>query len=465
MRDPLSASGIRCRMTTGDRSARLAPGFLSWTGDEERGSGRDSRSVIEVDAAQSFQSIDGFGFALTGGSAQLIGGLPGPVRARLLRELFSRESGGIGVSALRLGIGASDLSAESYSYDDLPQGMTDPDLARFSLDAGDREIVPLLREILAVNPALRIIASPWSAPPWMKTNGGFIGGRLRPECYGIYARYLVRFVQAMKANGIPVHGLTPQNEPRNGKNEPSMEMAPAEETAFIRDHLGPALRGAGLGRVELFCWDHNCDEISYPLSVLADGGAREYLSGVAWHLYAGDIAALGRVHEAYPGMKMYFTEQWVGSDGNFADDLRWHVRNVLIGAMRNWSRAVLEWNLASDPQCGPHTRGGEDRCVGALTIFEGAGSAGAGGDRIIRNVAYYVVAHAAGFVPPHARRIASRLVDGLPNVAFRTREGTVVLIILNDGSGPREFEIAFGKKRARAILPGGAVATLVWPME
>jgi glucosylceramidase len=413
---------------------------------------RDDFPAISVDEGQVFQPIEGFGFSLTGGSALLISRLPDADRSALLWELFSPEGNGIGVSFLRLSIGASDLSERSFSYDDRPEGQDDVELAYFDINAGDPEVIPLLKEILAVAPKLKIIATPWSAPPWMKTNRNFVGGRLRPECAGLYAAYLVKYLMAMRENGIVVHAITPQNEPLNQKNDPSMGMDCAEQADFIKRHLGPALLEAGLAEVELFCWDHNCDVKEYPLAVFADEDARPYLKGSAWHLYGGDIAALSAVHGAYPDMKLYFTEQWVGADGQFASDLRWHVRNVLIGSLRNWAGVVLEWNLAADPHCRPHTPGGEGSCVGALTL--GAG--------IRRNVAYYVIAHAAKFVRPGSVRIFSDEPPSLPNVAFRTPAGQIVLIVLNDGDEAQSCTLHYQGKHAAATLPAGVVATFVW---
>jgi glucosylceramidase len=233
-----------------------------------------------------------------------------------------------------------------------------------------------------------------------------------------------------------------------------MVMEASEQAEFIKHHLGPALRDAGLADVELFCWDHNCDVKEYPLTVFADADARQYLSGSAWHLYGGDISVLSEMHLAYPDMKLYFTEQWVGSDGEFGGDLMWHARHVLIGSLRNWSRAVLEWNLASDPFCGPHTPGGEARCVGALTID---------GDQVTRNVAYYVIAHAAKFVRPGSLRINSGdQIDYLPNVAFLTPEGSVVLIVLNDTADPQALAIQYQGNSAVVELPARSVASYVW---
>jgi glucosylceramidase len=409
--------------------------------------------VITVDTGQKYQAIEGFGFSLTGGSAILISRLPDADRIKLLRELFLPDEDGIGVSFLRLSIGASDLSERCFTYNDMPAGQSDPELAQFDIEAGDLEVIPLLREILAINPKIKIMATAWSAPPWMKTSLAFRGGKLKEDCYAIYAAYLVKYLQTMQDRGITIHAITPQNEPLNQKNEPSMTMEASEQAAFIKHHLGPALWKAGLNEVELFCWDHNCDVPEYPLEVFADAEARRYLTGSAWHLYGGDISALSEVHQLYPDMKLYFTEQWVGSDGQFGGDLMWHVKNVLIGSLRNWSRVVFEWNLASDPFCCPHTPGGEARCVGALTI----------GEEVSRNVAYYVIAHAAKFIRPGSVRIGSDQPASLPNVAFATPAGYVVLIVLNDGAEPQSFAIRNQGKHAVTTLPGNTVATYVWP--
>lgn len=404
---------------------------------------------ITINPALKFQPVEGFGFSLTGGSALLISRLPEPDRSDLLHELFLPE--GIGISFLRLSIGASDLSERSFSYDDMPVGASDPELQHFDLLAGDKEVIPLLKEILAINPALKIIATAWSAPPWMKTNHRFVGGQLKPDCQAIYARYLVKYLLAMREQGIVIHAITPQNEPQNHKNDPSMVMHAYEQVAFIKRHLVPALQDAGLNEVELFCWDHNCDGKEYPLTVFADAEVRQHLSGSAWHLYAGDISALSEMHQAYPEMKLYFTEQWVGSDGEFGGDLLWHIRNVLIGSMRNWSRVVLEWNLAADPYCCPHTAGGEARCVGALTID---------GKQVTRNVAYYIIGHAAKWVRPGSIRVDSD-ENTLPNVAFLTPERRLVLIVMND-SDSVDFNIFYQSQNASVSLPARSVATYIW---
>ncbi|HEY1006416.1 MAG TPA: glycoside hydrolase family 30 beta sandwich domain-containing protein, partial [Sphingobacteriaceae bacterium] len=383
--------------------------------------------------------------------AMLINALPAKEKEALLRELFLPDSSGIGISYLRISLGASDLSMVPFTYDDMPAGQTDPSLKNFTLDRERTDLIPLLKQILGLNPEIRLMASPWTAPTWMKTNNSFVGGSLRPEYYEVYARYLVKYLQEMEASGIPIDALTPQNEPLHGGNNPSMVMQASEQAAFIRDHLGPALEAAGI-RTKIIIYDHNADRPDYPISVLNDPEARKYISGSAFHLYGGSISALSTVHQAHPDKGIYFTEQWVGGPGNFGGDLQWHVTNLIIGATRNWSRNVLEWNLAADPQYKPHTNGGCANCEGAITI----------GTDIRRNVSYYIIAHASKFVRPGSVRIETNTPAGIPNVAFRTPEGKKVLIAINTGSTPATFNIKHNDRSVVTSLNPGSVGTYVW---
>jgi len=409
--------------------------------------------TVRVDRAHPCQTMDGFGWCLTGGSAQHLMRMSPPARAALLRELFDATGTNIGASYLRLTIGASDLNEKVFSYDDLPPGQVDPQLDHFSLGPDLGDVIPVLREILAVNPAVKFMASPWSPPPWMKTNGDTRGGSLKPEFYDAYARYFVRYLQEMRKQGITIDALTIQNEPLHPGNNPSLKMEAAEQALFIKSHLGPALHSAGLG-VKIVCYDHNADRPDYPLSIFDDAGASPFVEGAAFHLYAGTIDVLSKVHEAHPEKSLYFTEQWVGGPGNLAGDLAWHTRTLIIGAPRNWCRVVLEWNLASDPRYQPHTdRGGCDRCLGAVTID---------GDRVTRNPAYYIIAHASKFVRPGSTRLLTPALEALPNVVFQTPGGRTVVVVMNPGSTPRRFNLVDGGTVAVTALAGGAVASLVW---
>lgn len=426
--------------------------FQQQPGDLRFGKIVQSGQVIEVDAGQTYQTIDGFGNCLTDGSAIVINKMTPAAREKLLNELFRTDGNNIGISYLRISVGASDLSEQPYFYDDLPVGESDFDLKKFSIDMEREKLIPVLREILRINPAIKILASPWSAPAWMKTNQNSKGGSLRKECFDVYARYFVRYLCEMKAAGIPIDAITIQNEPLHPGNNPSMFMPAEEQALFVKQNLGPAFAAAGL-KTKIIVYDHNADKISYPLTILRDSAAARYVDGSAFHLYGGKIEALTEVHNEFPGKNLYFTEQWVGAPGNLPGDLAWHVKTLIIGATRNWCRNVLEWNLASDPTYHPHTVGGCDRCLGTVTLD---------GDVVTRNPAYFILAHAAKFVRPGSVRIASGLVDQLPNVAFKTPDGKLVLIVLNEAKEPRQFSIKSKGKVLQATLDSGAVGTFVW---
>jgi glucosylceramidase len=408
----------------------------------------NSYATITVDSATSYQAIDGFGYTLTGGSAQVINTLDANTKNNLLQELFGNTSNSIGINYLRISIGASDLNAEVFSYDDVAG---DVELAHFTLDKDKTDLIALLKEIITINPSIKILATPWSAPAWMKDNNNTIGGSLKAEYYNVYANYFVKYIQAMQAEGITIDAITPQNEPLNPGNNPSMVMQSGDEATFIKNNLGPAFTAANIS-TKIIVYDHNCDQPSYATSILNDVDAAKYVDGSAFHLYAGDISALSTVHNSFPDKHVYFTEQFTSSNGQFAGDFLWHMKNVVIGSMNNWSRTALEWNLANDASFGPHTPGGCTECKGALTI---SGS-------VTRNVAYYILAQIAKFVPAGSVRIKSDAVSGLHNVAFKTPAGKKVLLILNDGSTAINVNIKFKDKMAVANLPAGSAATYTW---
>jgi len=398
-----------------------------------------TNQVIYVDATKTYQTIDGFGFALTGGSAQLIQHMEPEKRAALLHELFATDGTSIGV----------------FSYDDLPDGQTDPTLAKFSLGPDRDDVVPVMKQILTINPHIKILASPWSAPLWMKTSGAAKGGVLKPEFFSAYATYFVKYIQAMKAEGIPIDAVTIQNEPLNEKNTPSMLMLESEQAAFIENDLGPAFRRAEL-KTKIVLYDHNLDHPLYPLSIMRDPKANKYIDGTGFHLYGGTVEAMTQVHDAFPRKNLYFTEQMVvsGHRSNGGMDLSKPVARIIIGTTRNWSKNVLLWNLAADPSFGPHTNdGGCSGCQGAITID---------GNDFTRNLAFYTLAHASKFVRPGSVRIASNTFDSLPNVAFKTTDGKRVLIIANTSATAQKFDVRSGTNLFTASLDAGSVGTYIW---
>lgn len=440
-----SGDPVQVWLTKGDQSVKLQQQSTAYfSGTSSTG------TTIEVDASQIFQNIDGFGYTLTGGSVQVINQLNLAKKQELLNDLFG--SSGIGVNYLRISIGASDLNSEVFSYDDMPAGQTDPTLAQFSLTK-DQAVIQMLKDILIINPNIKILATPWSPPIWMKDNGSSIGGSLKPEFYGVYAQYFVKYIQAMQAQGIKIDAITPQNEPLHPGNNPSMYMTATDQATFIKTHLGPAFQAANI-TTKIIAYDHNCDNPAYPLTVLNDSAANPYVDGSAFHLYAGDISALSTVHNLFPNKNVYFTEQWTSSTGNFGGDLDWHVKNVIIGSMRNWSKTALEWNVANDASFGPHTPGGCTQCKGAVTITGGSGYE--------KNVAYYIIAHASKFVPVNSQRIASTQSDNLSTVAFKTPAGKTVLIVQNGNSTDRAFSIKYNQKTAPVTISGSSTATYIF---
>lgn len=438
---------VQVWLTKGDESIKLQQQpSINFTNNPDNGQN------IEIDDTQKFQYIDGFGYTLTGGSVEVINKLSEPKRKALLNELFGSSSNSISVSYLRLSVGASDLDSQVFSYDDLPEGKTDVSLEHFSLDR-DKDLITMLKEILAINPKIKLISAPWSAPVWMKDNGKSKGGSLKPEYYGVYANYFVKYIQEMKKEGITVDAITPQNEPLHPGNNPSLYMTSDQQKDFIKNHLGPVFQSNGV-KTKIVVYDHNCNKPEYATNILSDSDAYKYVDGSAFHLYEGDISALSIVHNAYPNKNLYFTEQWTGAKSNFNEDLNWHTKNVIIGSMRNWSKIALEWNLANDPQYNPHTDGGCTECKGAITVSDK--------ENFIRNVSYYIIAHATKFIPARSQRIASSQTDNLSTVAFKTPQGKTVLIVQNNNKTEETFTLKYNQKTAPIKISGNSVATYIF---
>ncbi len=408
--------------------------------------------TINVNEAKTYQEIDGFGFSLTGGSALHLKNMASSERSKLLNELFKYDGNNIGVSYLRISIGASDLDAVPFSYNDLPIGETDVELNKFSINEDMKNLIPVLKEIIAINPSIKIMGSPWSPPVWMKTNQSSKGGSLNPKYYDVYAKYFVKYVKAMAAEGITIDAITVQNEPLHPGNNPSLLMEAADQAIFVKNNLGPAFETAGI-ETKIIIYDHNADRTDYPISILNDPEAKKYIDGSAFHLYGGKIDDLSLVHAAHPDKNLYFTEQWVGINESFEGNLKWHTRELIIGATRNWCKTVLEWNLAANSNLEPHTDGGCTQCLGALTID---------GNTVVRNVAYYIISHASKFVRPGSIRIESNNSSELPNVAFKTPTGKIVVIVLNNTGAKKTFNINASNTAVTTSLDAGAVGTYVW---
>lgn len=442
---PTTTSDVAFYLTKGDQTALLQKQTTVLNFNNTT----NAYQNIEVDEASAFQTVDGFGFTLTGGSAEVINSLSASKKQELLQDLFGSNENAIAVSYLRISIGASDLNATPFSYNDQMNVL----LTNFSLTPDMTHLIPVLKEILLINPNIKIMAVPWSAPAWMKDNNNTIGGSLKTQYFSVYAKYFVKYIQAMQAQGITIDAVCPQNEPLNPNNNPSMYMSAQDQTNFIKNNLGPAFQTANI-TTKIVIYDHNCDKPDYPISVLNDAVANPYINGSAFHLYGGDISALTTVHDAFPSKNVYFTEQWTSSTGDFGGDLKWLSKNVVIGSLRNWSKNALAWNLANDASFGPHTPGGCTQCKGAITIT--------GTSSYTKNVSYYIIAHASKFVPTGSIRIASTESGYLSTAAFKTPTGKKVLLVENDGSATQNFNIKYNGKWVTTSLVGGAVATFTW---
>jgi glucosylceramidase len=437
-------------LTTADGAEKLAPQPLQKASGPVLGS-----EAVTIDTAKRFQKMHGFGAAITDASAQVISQLPPEKRHAIMAELFGRAKGGLGLSFTRLTIGASDFSTHDYSYDDTPGNAPDPELRHFSIEPAKQYVLPRVREALKINPDLLVMISPWSAPAWMKTSGSLIKGQLLPQYYPAFANYLARTVQAFSREGVPVAMLTIQNEPNFEPGDyPGERVDPPQRAEIIGRHVGPTFKSLGL-RTQILDWDHNWDKPQMPLEVLSDPVARQFISGVAWHCYNGDVSAQGPVHDAYPDKDAWVTECSGGDWApKFSEMLGWMTDQLIIGAANNWSRGTLLWNLALDPAHGPHTGGCTD-CQGVVTIDAAAG-------RITRNVEYYVLGHASRFILPGAYRVATAIHgNAVAAAAFVNPDGSRVAILYRK-TGDGAVTVALDGELYSLAMPGGSVATLRW---
>ena len=410
-----AAPKLQAWVTTGDKSQLLAAQPPSGV---VPANAVDGLPVIAVDPSERHQSIVGFGAAITDASAWLIQNKLSPAqRDALLRELFGRANGGLGFSFTRVTIGASDFSLDHYSLDETPNGAPDPALERFSLERPEQYIFPTIRAALKINPDLKVMHSPWSAPAWMKTTGSLIQGELKPEAYPVYADFFARYIKGAAKLGVPTDYLSIQNEPDfEPDSYPGMRWKPEGRARFFGENLAPVFQREKI-TTKVLDWDHNWDQPQQPMTVLADPKANAFLAGVAWHCYAGDVSAQGPVTAAHPDKEIFLTEcsggEWAPK---FDDSFSWMVENLIIGSTRGGSRGVLMWNLALDEKFGPH-KGGCSDCRPVVTIDSQTGA-------VTRTQEYYAFGHASRFVKPGAVRIGSPAKLGdLRTVAFQNRDG------------------------------------------
>lgn len=429
-----TTKSVRVWLTTGNEAYKL----------EQRNSLEFSREfgdfTIQIDTTTTYQRMDGFGAALTGSSAFLLKNLPAHQRDSILRDLFDPQKG-IGINYLRLTIGSSDFSIGIYSYAD---GGT---IESFAIPERDRiDLLPVLKEILAINPTIKILASPWSAPAWMKKNNSMLGGSLRgPEVYADFAEYFVRYVKAFAAEGITIDAITLQNEPMHQTNGyPTMLMEWTEQNEIIRDYLGPAFKANNLN-TKIIIWDHNFDMSYYPMNILNDPVTRTFVDGTGWHGYGGNASAIDRVQEAHPDKNVYFTEQ---SGGGWNTDtpmgnMFYYMREFLMASVNRGSKNFIMWNLALNPDHGPTTTsGGCQNCRGVITIRPDGS--------YLRNEEYFLIGHFSKFVRLNAVRVENSTtnpVGGITVSSFMNTDGSKVVVVMNRSGNKLKYAVRCGDRK------------------
>jgi len=442
------AAAVQVWLSTVDQKSQLArQEDVEWKGDR-----RKPDYEITIDENRKYQQMTGFGASFTDSSAYLLQeSLTPEARARVMKDLFNRE--GIHLSLIRQPMGSCDYNLGLFSYDDEPG---DVSLKKFNIDNDRKHMIPCVKEALRENPELKVFASPWSAPGWMKTSGSMIGGALKPEYFKSYAEYFRYFIEAYRAQGISVYAVTVQNEPLYVPGHyPGMSFPAQAEAEFVKTALGPEFKLHGID-TKIFIYDHNWDRPDYPKEILKDPEANKYVSGVAWHYYGGSHEAMTEVHDAYPDKEVMFTEgsggEWVPEYHDAFMDQMKHVVRI----PRNWSESVVWWNMALDQDHGPSLLGDGSTCRGLVKVNTHNGDTD-------YNVDYYTLGHISNFVEPGAYRIESNWYrDDLENVAFRNPDGSKVLIVSNRTSDEKTFKVKDGDKSFDYTIPGEGAVTFVW---
>ena len=451
----VSAQTVHGYRTTSDLSHTLeAESDVSFTSTSS-----PAALVIDVDETQRFQTMDGFGASLTDGSAWLLHDvLPASTRDAMMTRLFDPACG-IGLSFLRQPIASSDLSRNHYSFDDMPTGKSDPQLHSFSTKHDDAYVFPILREALKINPAITVMATPWSPPAWMKTRPTMNGGALRDDAMASYAAYLARSVQSFEENGVPVKYLSVQNEPLNETHDsPGTLMQASQAKRLIGDYLGPDLKRAGLS-TQILAYDHNWDHPEYPIEVLSDSAAAPFVAGSAMHCYGGDVTAQETIHEHFPSKGIWLTECSGGSWQK--EDPLLSTARLLIGATRHWAKSVVLWTVVLDTEHNPHA-GGCGTCRGLVTVDLHKSPAS-----VIYNGDFYALGQASAFVTPGAVRIGSTSPgsESLETVAFQNANGSIALFVVNQQQTAIKFLVRWKGRQALMSLSPKSVATYIWSPE
>ncbi|MBD1420327.1 glucosylceramidase [Sphingobacterium chuzhouense] len=449
--------------TTGSRSMDFGKRFVDFSSKFNM-----SPNTITIDPNTKFQTMDGFGAAITGSTCYNLMQMSAEDRTKFLVETFS-DKDGMGMSYIRIAIGCSDFSLSEYTCWDTPGK------ENFALQSEETQyVIPILKEILAINPDIKIMGSPWTPPKWMKVNNltdlqpfdSWTDGQLNPQYYQDYGWYFVKWIQALKQEGIDIYSITVQNEPLNRQNSASMFMSWQEQQAFVKQSLGPQLKAANLD-TKIYAFDHNYnyddmeDQMDYPIKIYNDEEAAAFFAGAAYHNYGGNKAELLDIRNQRPDKELVFTETSIGewNDGrNLATRLMEDMREVALGTVNNWCKGVIVWNLMLDTEKGPNRDGGCQTCYGAVDINK------ANYKGITRNSHYYIVGHLSSVVKPGATRIGASgyAASGLTYSAFQNTDGTYAVVLMNDSNDNRKITLADGTNHFSYDVPGKSVVSYRW---
>ena len=457
-----TSGDVRVITTTSNRAKDLSESWIDFSNTDNM-----SPSTVRLIPEEEFQTMDGFGAAITGSTCFNLMRMSPEDRAEFLKTTFSPENG-FGFSYVRISIGCSDFSLSEFTCCD-KEG-----IENFALTSEDTQyVIPILKEILAINPDLKIMGTPWTAPRWMKVNNltdlkpfnSWTSGQLNPKYYADYGEYFVKWIKAMADNGIEIYSVTPQNEPLNRGNSASMYMGWEEERDFVKNGLGPALKKAGLD-TKVYAFDHNYNydnipsEQSYPTKIYGDPEAKEYLAGAAFHNYGGNKDELTVVHNATPGMDLVFTETSIGTwnDGkNLGTRLIDDMEQVALGTVNRWCKGVIVWNLMLDEERGPNRPGGCQTCFGAVDINRDY-------TKLTRNSHYYIIAHMSSVVQPDAVRIGTKgfTTNGLTYTAFKNPDSSYAVVMSNVKSEDIRLTLDDGTNHFSVTVPARSAVSLTW---
>lgn len=461
-----SDDNITIYVTTNNGSQNLDKQTIEFSNNSNM-----SSTTIMLDPTTRYQTMDGFGAAITGSTAFNLLQMTQENRIKFLKDTFSPTEG-LGHSYVRISIGCSDFSLSEYSLCDTPG------IENFGLTSEETDyVIPVLKEILEINPELKIMGSPWTPPQWMKVNNltdlqpffSWTSGQLNPAYYSDYATYFVKWIKAMNQNGINIYSVTPQNEPLNRGNSASLYMGWEEQYEFLQNHLVPQFKEASLN-TKIYLFDHNynydniADQKGYPMNIYDAGIDSEMVAGAAYHNYGGDKSELLKVQSIYPERELVFTETSIGTwnDGhNLEKRLIDDMREVALGTVNNGCKAVIVWNLMLDSERGPNREGGCQTCYGAIDIDISDYST------ITRNSHYYIISHLSSVVKPGAVRIGtSGLSDpGIIHSAFENSDGTYAVVLLNSAPDSKSITLDDGNKHFTYEVPAGSVASYQWKKQ